>query len=200
MPCHADLGFLLFATFFGGLPALRLLLLRHAKSDWSQDADDHDRPLSERGRKAAPEIARYMSGKNYLPEAVLCSTARRTRETLDLLLATWRKKPAVHYERWIYLAECPALLANLKKAPAQASPLLLVGHNPGIEQLAIALTHQPNDAKERVRVKRLTQKFPTAALAVLDFEIASWRNLKPSLGHLVDFVRPKDLAGDGDDA
>jgi phosphohistidine phosphatase len=179
---------------------LRLLLLRHAKSDWSQDADDHDRPLSERGRKSAPEMARYISSKDYLPEAVLCSTARRTRETLDLLLGAWRKKPAVRYERGIYLAECPALLANLKKAPAQASPLLLVGHNPGIEQLALALTHQPNDAAGRARLKRLTQKFPTAALAVLDFEIASWRNLKPSLGQLVDYVRPKDLAGGGDDA
>jgi len=179
---------------------LRLLLLRHAKSDWSQDADDHDRPLSERGRKAGPEVARYMNSKDYLPEAVLCSTARRTRETLDLLLAAWRKKPAVRYERGIYLAECPALLATLKKAPAQASPLLLVGHNPGIEQLALALTHQPSDATERARLKRLTQKFPTAALAVLDFEIASWRNLKPSLGRLVEYVRPKDLAGGGDDA
>jgi len=177
------------------------LLLRHAKSDWSKDSDDHDRPLSERGRKAAPEMARHMSSKGYLPEAVLCSTARRTQETLELLLAVWTKKPALHHERGIYLAEWQVLLAQLKKAPAQASPLLLVGHNPGIEQLAIALAHRPVDAMEKVRLKRLTQKFPTAALAVLDFEIASWRALKPGSGSLVDYVRPKDLGGasGGDD-
>ena len=179
---------------------MRLLLLRHAKSDWSKDAEDHERPVSPRGRKAAPEIAHYMRSRDYLPEAVLCSTAQRTRETLDLLLAAWRKKPNVRYESSLYLADWPVLLANLKKAPARASPLLLVGHNPGIEQLAVALAVQPSDAQERVRLRRLSQKFPTAALAVFDFEIVSWRNLKPGSGHLVDYVRPKDLTrGRADD-
>ena len=180
---------------------MRLLLLRHAKSDWSKDADDHERPLSARGRKAAPEIARYMRSREYVPEAVLCSTAVRTRETLDLLLAGWRKKPDIRYERAVYLADWPVLLAHLKKTQARSSPLLFVGHNPGIEQLAIALALQPRDAQERTRLQRLTQKFPTAALAVLDFEIASWRNLKSGAGQLVDYVRPKDLAPEsaGDD-
>ena len=173
---------------------MRLLLLRHAKSDWSKDADDHERPLSARGRKATPEIATYMRSRDYQPKAVLCSTAQRTRETLDLLLAAWRKKPDIRYERAVYLADWPVLLANLKKAPAQASPLLFLGHNPGIEQLAIALAVQPKDAQERARLQRLTQKFPTAALAVFDFEITSWRNLKAGSGQLVDYVRPKDLA------
>ena len=174
---------------------MRLLLLRHAKSDWSKDADDHDRPLSARGRKAVPEMALYMRSKEYLPQVVLCSTAQRTRETLDLLLAAWTKKPALRYERELYLADWPVLLASLKKVPARASPLLLVGHNPGMEQLAVALALQSRGVAERARLQRLTQKFPTAGLAVLDFELASWRNLKPGLGHLVDYVRPKDLAG-----
>jgi phosphohistidine phosphatase len=156
--------------------------------------------LSVRGRKTAPEIARYMRSRGMLPEAVLCSTALRTRETLDLLLTVWKKKPTTLYERSLYLADWPVLLANLKKAPAR-SPLLFVGHNPGIETLAVALA-QPRTSEERARLKRLTQKFPTAALAVLDFDIASWRNLKPGSGQLVDYVRPKDLAGGnaGDDA
>jgi phosphohistidine phosphatase len=175
-------------------------LLRHAKSDWGKDADDHDRPLSSRGRKAAPEIARYMRSRDYLPAAVLCSTSQRTRETLDLLLAAWREKPEIRYEKTVYLADWPVLLTNLKKAPPRTSPLLLVGHNPGIEQLAIALAAQPKEAQERLRLQRLTQKFPTAALAVFDFEITSWRNLKPGVGHLIDFVRPKDIArGSADD-
>lgn len=174
---------------------MRLLLLRHAKSDWSKDTDDHDRPLSARGRKAAPRMAAYMRSQGYLPQMVFCSTAERTRETLDLLVAAWTKKPAIRYEPELYLAEWPVLLANLKKAPVRASTLLLVGHNPGMEQLAVALALQPKGIPERARLQRLSQKFPTAALAVLDFEIASWRFLKPGLGQLVDYVRPKDLDG-----
>jgi phosphohistidine phosphatase len=173
---------------------LRLLLLRHAKSDWSKDADDHDRALAPRGRKSTPEMARYMRKNDYLPDVVLCSTAQRTRETLDLLLAGWKKSPDIRYERALYLAEWPVLLANLKKAPASASPLLLVGHNPGVEQLAAALAAQPTNEQERARLQRLTEKFPTAALAVFDFDITSWRNLKAGSGQLVDYVRPKDLA------
>jgi len=173
---------------------LRLLLLRHAKSDWGKDVDDHDRALAPRGRKAAPEVAHYMRKNDYLPDVVLCSTAQRTRETLDLLLAGWKKKPDIRYERGLYLADWPVLLANLKKAPANALSLLLVGHNPGMEQLGIALAAQPASDSERARLQRLTQKFPTAALAVFVFDIASWRDLKPGTGQLVDFVRPKDLA------
>src|SRR5262245_45127932 len=174
---------------------LRLLLLRHAKSDWSKDIDDHDRSLSARGRTAAPLIASYMRDTEYVPAVVLCSTAQLTRETLDLLLPAWKENPVVRYERGLYLADWPLLLASLKKAPARASPLLLVGHNPGIEQLAVALALQPKGYAERARLQRMTQKFPTAALAVLDFELTSWRSLKPGLGQLVDYIRPKDLVG-----
>jgi phosphohistidine phosphatase len=176
---------------------LRLLLLRHAKSDWSKDADDHDRPLSARGRRAAPKIAIYMRSKGYEPAVVLCSTARRTRETLDFLLPAWKEKPVLRYDRALYLADWPRLLGALKKAPSRASPLLLVGHNPGTEQLALALALQPKSVVEHARLERLTQKFPTGALAVLDFEIKTWRSLKPGLGQLVDYVRPKDLPGGG---
>jgi phosphohistidine phosphatase len=174
-------------------PILRLLLLRHAKSDWGTDADDHDRPLSSRGRKAGPEIAGYMRTAGYLPELVLCSTAQRTRETLDLLLPAWKQKPTIRYERALYLAEWPQLLAALTKAPGHVSPLLLVGHNPGIEQLAVALATEPESGEERTRMQSIAQKFPTGALAVLEFEIRTWRALKPGTGRIVDFVRPKDL-------
>ena len=179
---------------------MRLLLLRHAKSDWSKDQDDHNRPLSARGRKAAPAMAHFMRMKDYLPQTVLCSTAQRTRETLDLLLAAWSKKPAVRFERELYLAEWPVLLANLKNATARSSPLLLIGHNPGMEQLAVALALQSKGVAERARLQRLTQKFPTAALAVLDFDISTWRLLKPGSGQLVDYVRPKDLDDEFSDA
>jgi len=175
---------------------LRLLLLRHAKSDWSTDADDHDRPLSARGRKAAPEMGHYMRAEGYVPAVVLCSTATRTRETLDLLLSAWKDEPSVNYDRALYLAEWPQLVVAVKKAPASASPLLLIGHNPGLEQMAVGLCRAPDGAAERDRLKRLASKFPTAALAVLDFEITSWGDLHPGSGELVAFTRPKDVAGE----
>jgi phosphohistidine phosphatase len=173
---------------------LRLLLLRHAKSDWSTDADDHDRPLSARGQTAGAEMARYMSAEEHGPEVVLCSTALRTRQTLELLLPAWPKRPSIRYERELYLAEWPQLLAALKKAPLRASPLLLIGHNPGIEQLAVALAREPHGGEERARLKSMGEKFPTAALVVFEHEIPTWRSLKPGTGRLLDYVRPKDLA------
>jgi phosphohistidine phosphatase len=178
---------------------LRLLLLRHAKSDWAEaEADDHDRPLSERGREAAPRIGAYMRAKGYEPSAVLCSTSRRTKETLKLLQPEFKHAPKIRYLRTLYLAEWPALLATVQKAPASASPLLVIGHNPGLEQLAIALALRPKTAAEKARTERLAQKFPTGALAVLDFELPAWKQIKPGLGELTDFVRPKDLTGHKD--
>jgi len=144
-------------------------------------------------------MAHYMREKDYLPRAALCSTAQRTRETLDLLLTLWTKKPTIRYDREVYLADWQVLLACLKKAAPRVSPLLLVGHNPGIEQLALALALQPKSFAEKARLQRLTQKFPTAALAVLDFDMPSWGGLKPGLGELVDYVRPRDLAGGSSD-
>jgi len=178
---------------------LRLLLLRHAKSDWGKETEDHERPLSERGKNAAPLMAAYMRAKRYEPAQVLSSSARRTKETLELSLPKWRSKPKVRYERALYLADWPRLLSAVRSSKA-ASPLLLVGHNPGIEQLALALALQPKTPAERARTQRMAQKFPTAALAVLDFDAATWRSIKPGQGRLVDFVRPKDIAVAADES
>ena len=180
---------------------MRLLLLRHAKSDWSGKADDHARPLSARGKRTAPRIGAYMRAKCYEPKLVLCSTAERTKETLELVLPALSGQPQVRYDRSLYLAELPVLLAEIRALASEASPLMVVGHNPGLEQLAIALALQAQSAAERGRLQKLAQKFPTAALAVLDFEIVDWNGLKPGLGRLIDYVRPKDLDGGngGDD-
>lgn len=176
---------------------MRLLLLRHAKSDWSGNLGDHDRPLAPRGRKAAPRLGAFMRKKGYVPAAVLCSTAERTKETLELLLPALRADPAVRYEQALYLAEWPALLAALQSAAVADTPLLMIAHNPGVEQLAIALTVQPQDADERARHEKLERKFPTAALAVLDFEESHWGAVKLGTGRLTDFVRPRDIGGAG---
>ena len=173
---------------------MRLLLLRHAKSDWSGNVGDHDRPLAPRGRKAAPRIGAFMRKKGYLPAAVLCSTAERTKQTLELVLPALRADPKVQYDQSLYLAEWPALLRAVQSA-TRDTPLLLIGHNPGIEQLAIALAFQPQDPATQARLENLKQKFPTTALAVLDFDADGWEGVKPGTGRLTDFVRPRDLRG-----
>lgn len=175
----------------------KLLLLRHAKSDRSQSSDvarnDHARPLNARGRMAAAAMGNYMREKDCLPELVLCSTSKRTRETLEILLATLGSSPEIQFGRRLYLAEWPKLLEVVRAAPDAASPLLVVGHNPGMEQLAHALAGQPKTIAERKFAKEMALKFPTCALAVLDFKIAGWRAMNPGIGRLADFVRPKDL-------
>jgi phosphohistidine phosphatase len=176
---------------------LRLLLLRHAKSDWSDGGKrDEDRPLSARGRKAARRMGIELRRREQRPALVLCSTAERTRETLDLLLPAWSEPPDIRYEKALYLTGWRTLLDEIKRAPDAVSPLLLIGHNPGLEQLAAALAAPPASRSEEERSARLTEKFPTTALAVLDFETARWCDLVPGTGRFADFIRPKDLGAE----
>jgi phosphohistidine phosphatase len=179
---------------------VRLFLLRHAKSDRasSKSVEDHERPLNARGHAAAPRIGAYMASKHYVPERILCSSAQRTRETLDLVLPHLLPRPETVFTRSLYLAPWPALLAQVQKTSDEVGSLLLVGHNPGIEQLAVACALNPRLPAERARGETLAEKFPTAALAVFDFEAPRWRDIKPGEGRLVDFVRPKDLAHEDD--
>ena len=176
----------------------RLLLLRHAKSDWAagKGGDDHERPLSARGRKAAPRIGAYMRDKGYIPNLVLCSTARRTRETLDLLMPFLSPLPKVRYGRELYLAEWPALLEQVHAVPKSSASLLVIGHNPGLERLAVALALQPQSPGEQARAERMAEKFSAGALAVFDIATRDWRVVEAGEGRLIDFVRPKDLALD----
>jgi len=173
---------------------LRLYLLRHAKSDWgNKNLDDFDRPLSHRGITAAPRMGAYMRTQNYVPGLVKCSSSQRTRETLDHIIPLFESAPEVHFSRSLYLAEPKALLEDIRQAPDVSSTLLLVGHNPGIGALALALTALPRNRQEEIRKERLSEKFPTACLAVLDFDVNQWRAVKPLSGELVDYMRVKDL-------
>ena len=159
--------------------------------------DDHDRLLSTRGVDAAPKMGVYMRHRGYEPARVLSSTARRTKETLKLLIPALKHTPQIRYTRRLYLAEWPHLLEEVRKAQPDASPLLVVGHNPGLRQLALALSLQPRGIAEQARTQDLAQKFPTCALAVFDFEVEGWRLVKPGAGRLVDYVRPRDLPAHG---
>jgi len=178
--------------------ALKLFLLRHAKSDWANEAlDDHERPLNARGMEAAPRMGAYMASKGYIPNLILCSSAQRTRATLDLIVPFLKPAPEVKILRALYLAERETLMDQIRSAPASARALMLIGHNPGMGDLALSLSGVPQDEKEAARKERLADKYATGALAVLAFDISQWRSIKPSIARLKDYTKPKDLPSVG---
>jgi len=169
-----------------------LLLLRHAKSAWSDPRlDDHDRPLNGRGERAAKAIADHIARQGPHPDLILCSTAMRTRQTLAPLLKRLEgPAPPIALERGLYLASEDALLARLQAVADDVPTVLLIGHNDGIGQLAADLAGDgASDALEALRAK-----YPTGSLAVLRTPDGSWRDLKPGAARLLAFTRPRDLA------
>jgi phosphohistidine phosphatase len=141
----------------------------------------------------ATAMARYMRKNEMAPDLALVSSSARTRQTAELALRELDDPPRPDIREQLYLAEPGKILAILQGAPAAADAILVVGHNPGIEALATLLAREPVRRKERARRDVLEEKFPTAALAVLDFDVTKWRALAPGDGKLVDFVRPRDL-------
>ena len=154
--------------------------------------DDHDRPLNKRGRRDAPRMGEYLHAHKWEPARVLCSTAARTRQTWNLIAPALSVQPEVHFEKALYLAACPALLSTVRKTQPAVSSLMMIGHNPGLEQLAQKLASPGVSASEQDRVEALRVKFPTCALAVLEFG-CDWREVAPGSGRLAAFVRPKDI-------
>ena len=172
-----------------------LLLLRHAKSSWSDPSlDDFERPLNPRGRTAAPRMGAFLHKRGLVPELTLCSTARRAVETWSLadaaLTASGRSPVPTKYLRSLYLAAPSRILTALRRTPDEVETLLVVGHNPGIAHLALSLA---GAGSERKALHRLQAKFPTAALAELRFAVEHWRDAGPATSGLVCFVTPKDL-------
>jgi phosphohistidine phosphatase len=150
-------------------------LLRHAKSSWADSAlADIERPLAPRGRKAAKKIARYLRDHDVRPELVLCSPAARARETLAAI-GEGEIRPE------LYGASAAELLGVIRGLPDDASSVLLVGHNPGMEDLAAAFAPLPGE------------RFPTGALATFAFDCAHWADVAPGGAELVDYVVPREL-------
>jgi phosphohistidine phosphatase len=172
-----------------------LLLLRHAKSSWADDgARDFDRALAPRGERAAPLMGAFMAQHELTPDLVLCSPAVRARETLDLVLGELTKKPVVQYADELYLAsprEMVALLHALPIAAETGAPerVMVVGHNPGFQTLARLLCQGGDEDG----LAALAGKFPTAALAVIDFE-GAWGKIATGSGLLRLFATPRALA------
>ncbi len=164
------------------------MLLRHAKSDWP-DVPDHDRPLAKRGRKDAPVIGRWLRRHGYLPDAVVCSTARRTRQTWELMAPELDGSPSVHFEPRAYAAGALTLLYLARELPSHCRAALLIAHNPGIADLAGSLAAPPgNDGAPPSPGLR----FPTAAVAVFEFA-GDWPALTPGQARLLDSTTPADL-------
>jgi phosphohistidine phosphatase len=166
----------------------RLWLLRHAKSSWDDpDLPDHERPLADRGRRAAGLVAAYLDEADVHPELVLCSSARRTRETLSLVLASLGPSFTVRVDPTLYTFEAARLREQVTAIDDNIAAVLLVGHNPAIQDLASEL------AGAGSRLPDLRAKFPTCALACLDLEVGSWADVGPAVATLTAFVVPREL-------
>jgi phosphohistidine phosphatase len=164
-------------------PVKRLFLLRHAKSSWKDEGlTDRDRPLAPRGRRAAKVMARHLQEERISPALVLCSPARRTRETLEAV----SPRGEVRIEDELYGASGTELLERLRDVPDEIESVMLIGHNPAIEELALGL------AASGARLEDMERKFPTAALATLILP-DSWREVAPGSAELIAFVTPKEL-------
>jgi phosphohistidine phosphatase len=167
----------------------RLLLLRHAKSDWPDGFDDSHRPLAERGRRDAPEMGKAMASAGLVPDLALISTALRTWQTWELLAPKLGKEVPVREEPALYGASQDVLLDFARGAPDEIETLLLCAHNPGMEGLARSFAKSGNpDA-----IRRVEKKYPTCALAVIELPINRWKEASPPAGRLEMFLTPKTL-------
>jgi phosphohistidine phosphatase len=179
-------------------PGRMLVLFRHAKSAWP-DVADRDRPLARRGIRAAPVMGRWLREAGFLPGQVLCSTARRARETWQFAQAGLAASPPVTFDARIYEAAATDLLDVIREVPPATGTLLLIGHNPAIEDLALLLATPRGPAAGTGPaaaapgdLERMRSKFPTAAIAVLEFP-GAWPGLAPGRARLTAFVTPRDL-------
>jgi len=156
-----------------------LYLLRHAKAESQAEGGDPERRLTEAGRKSAKTISAAMVEARISPELVLCSESARTRETLEAVLPAFKHAPQIAYEEALYLADAKSLLARLRHVPEIARSVMLVGHNPGLHELAAMLS----DRRDGPLMARLAQGFPTSALASFDL-LRPWPELEPGSAHL----------------
>jgi phosphohistidine phosphatase len=168
----------------------RLILFRHAKAERSHPGGgDHARVLDERGCEDAPRIGAYILSHRLIPDRVIVSTAARTRETWALAARTFPSAPPVDYDDRIYDATPQAILQVLRLASPDVATLLVVGHNPGLQELVSLLIA----TGDRAALEQF-EDFPTAALAVIGFDAETWAGLSPHSGRLERFVTPKLIA------
>lgn len=166
-----------------------LLILRHAKSAWDTDAaSDFDRPLSKRGRKAAPRVGRYLMQQGLIPDFVISSPATRAEQTVIAVCRQLDIGPDdIIWDERVYGASTSSLLEVLRETPANASRVMIAGHNPGLEMLLLAL------CDDRLRIADDGKLMPTAAVAQLEIS-SSWGDLNSGAGQLLSLTRARSLS------
>ena len=174
----------------GNHDMLKLYLLRHAKSSWSDPSlHDFDRPLNKRGRKDAPKIARAMKERGYKPDRILCSSSQRTKETLAGIIPGLHGEVSLHLLDSLYEGNAPDYLVLLRQHAKSSRNLMMVGHNSGLQEIAVRLAGRGEDKL----LADLQNKYPTGALAVLEFDAPTWLDITAQSGNLIDFIKPRDL-------
>lgn len=170
----------------------RLLLLRHAKSSWADPGrSDFDRPLNARGRASAPALGAFMAAHDLVPQRVVCSAAQRARETFALIMPHLAADMEITVTRKLYEADGEGYLTAIRTAGGTAATLLLVGHNPAMEDVAAVLAV----AGDAMALAEMQSKFPTAGLAVIDFDGPRWADIGPGAGRLEGFHTPATIGG-----
>ena len=167
----------------------QLYVLRHAKSSWEEpELNDHDRSLAPRGRRAVQALAEYVHVKGIKPVLVVCSSARRTRETLDGVDPGGEQL----IEPQMYSASAEELLARLRQVPDATESVMVIGHNPALQILVLRLADTGHALPDGSDLEAVRRKFPTGGLATLSFE-GRWSELAFGSAELVELVRPKQL-------
>ena len=166
-----------------------LTLMRHAKSGWDDPTlRDFDRTLNAKGRRAAATVGRYLRAEGIGFDHLVASPAVRVRETLDAAGHAYGARPIPCWDERLYLAPVPVLLEVIHALPAEASRVLLVGHNPGLEDLVLALVPEGEGLWAEA-----ARKYPTATVAEMTFDVADWGAVTPGAATLTRFIRPRDL-------
>jgi len=172
-----------------------LHLLRHAKTiEGPLHGTDHARFLTPRGVKAAKLLGEHLTATGISVDRVFCSTARRARETYELIAPTLKGATVAFRDR-LYLVEASDLLEFIHGLPDKADSIMIVGHNPGLHHIAVNLSKTATRGKAEA-LTALREKFPTGTLCTLQFDLAHWRDVNAATGTLTAFVRPKDLEGE----
>lgn len=172
----------------------RLLLIRHAKTEPHIGRDDYQRRLTDRGRADARRVAAALAARKMLPEILVHSGAARAKETAEIFAGEWKRKVDLREEPGLYDANLMSLLALTRALPDKRQRVGLVGHNPGLGELATALTGSGAEPE----VRRLAAKYPTGAVAALDFSVRRWQDVERNSGTLALYLTPAELDADAD--
>ena len=167
-----------------------LYVLRHAKSGWDDPSlTDHDRPLDLRGERAALVMGRYLAQRRFIPDLVLCSTARRAMDTRTLVMSQWSSQPSVECDRTLYLTGEKGVLQRLARVADTVRAVLVIAHNPDLHELAVALARRG----DHEQLADLAAKFPTAAFAAIKLPLDHWSGIAGVAGTLINYTVPKQL-------